>query len=49
MVSTRSYQAWHVDKLSNVEVVLKSGPASLDGSGAMMLLKRTSSAPPPKL
>ncbi len=48
LVDAQFYPNWRADRLSNFDVALESGPANLDGSGALILLRRQSSAQPPK-
>jgi hypothetical protein len=40
VVDADFYPNWRADKLSGFEVALQSGPANLDGSGALLLLRR---------
>ncbi len=42
LVDAQLYSNWRADRLGNFDVALESGPANLDGSGALVLLRRQS-------
>ena len=48
LLADSDYYHSHAGELAEFGVLLQSGPANLDGGGAMILLRRQSSAQPPK-
>jgi hypothetical protein len=47
LLADADYYHSHTGQLGNFEAALESGPANLDGSGAMVLLRRQSTAQAP--